>query len=111
MTCAPESETVSLYAIFADEAEALAIGTEMVERRLAACVNILGPCRSIYRWRDEVETATEVAAIFKTRRETADRLAAGIAERHSYDVPAIAVWPIAATAAACQAWVLENSDG
>ena len=109
MTTILKSETVSVYVIFASEDEARGIGREMVEQRLAACVNILGPCHSIYRWQGQVEEATEVAAIFKTSWETSDRLAAAIAERHSYDVPAIAVWPIAATTAAYQQWVIANS--
>ena len=53
---------VSVYAVFADADEAERIGRTVVEERLAACVNILGPCRSIYRWQGEVETADEVAA-------------------------------------------------
>ena len=57
---------VSVYAVFADAEEAERIGRTVVEERLAACVNILGPVRSIYRWQGRVETGDEVAAIFKT---------------------------------------------
>ena len=105
---AAEAETVSVYVVFASEEEARRIGREMIERRLAACVNILGSCHSIYRWRDGIEEAAEVAAIFKTSRDASEPLAAAIAERHSYEVPAIAVWPIAATMSAYQSWVLGN---
>ena len=85
---------VSVYAIFADAGEAERIGRQMVDERLAACINILGPCRSIYRWQGAVETADEVPAIFKTSRAMADALVARIAALHSYDVPCVAVWPI-----------------
>lgn len=85
---------VSVYAIFANEEEAERIGRQIVEERLAACINILGPCRSIYRWQGTVETADEVAAIFKTSSAQADTLVARIAELHSYEVPCITVWPI-----------------
>ncbi len=85
---------VSVYAIFADAEEAASIGRQMVDERLAACVNILGPCRSIYRWQGAVETADEVPAIFKTSRAMADALVARIAELHSYEVPCVTVWPI-----------------
>lgn len=85
---------VSVYAIFANSEEAERIGRAMVEERLAACINILGPVRSIYRWRGAVETADEVAAIFKTSHAQADTLIARIAAMHSYDVPCIATWPI-----------------
>lgn len=85
---------VSVYAIFADSEEAERIGRQMVEERLAACVNILPPCRSIYRWQGTVETADEVPAIFKTTRAGADALIARIAALHSYDIPCIVAWPI-----------------
>jgi periplasmic divalent cation tolerance protein len=85
---------VSVYAIFADAEEAERIGRAMVEERLAACVNMIGAVRSIYRWKGEVETADEVAAIFKTTDAAAATLIARIAALHSYDVPCIAAWPI-----------------
>jgi periplasmic divalent cation tolerance protein len=104
-----KTEIVSVYVVFASDEEARRIGREMVERRLAARVNVLGPCHSIYRWQGEIEEAAEAAAIFKTSWESSEPLAAAIAERHSYDVPAIAIWPIAATTPAYQSWVLETS--
>lgn len=58
---------VSVYAIFDSAEEAERIGRQVIEERLAACVNILGPCRSIYRWQGLVQTADEVPALFKTR--------------------------------------------
>lgn len=85
---------VSVYAVFANAEEAERIGRTAIEERLAACVNILGPTRSIYRWKGKIEAAEEVAAIFKTHHWRADALIARIAELHSYDVPAIASWPI-----------------
>jgi len=85
---------VTIYAIFADPAEAQRIGMTIVEEKLAACVNILGPCRSIYHWDGAIETATETPALFKTTLDQADALIARVTEMHSYSVPAIAVWPI-----------------
>ncbi len=54
---------VSVYVIFANQAEAETIGRAIVDERLAACINILAPCRSIYRWQGKVEQAEEVPAI------------------------------------------------
>lgn len=85
---------VSVYAIFADAEEAERIGRTVVEERLAACINILGSCRSIYRWEGRIETAEEVPAILKTHSWQVDELIGRIAALHSYDVPCIAVWPI-----------------
>jgi len=102
------SDIVSVYAVFADEQEAHRIARVVVEERLAACANILGPCQSIYRWRGKVEAATEAAAIFKARADRAEALIARIAALHSYDVPAAVVWPISAALPAYQAWVNEE---
>ena len=101
---------VSVYAIFANAEEAERIGRAMVEERLAACVNILAPCRSIYRWQGAIESSEEVPAIFKTTNAQADNLIARIAKLHSYDVPCIAVWPIDKLLADYADWV-ENSVG
>ena len=96
---------VTVYAIFADPAEAQRIGMTIVEERLAACVNILGPCRSIYRWEGAIETATETHALFKTTHDKADELIARVTEMHSYSVPAIVIWPIERLPADYGDWV------
>ena len=101
---------VSVYAVFANPDEAERIGRQMVEEHLAACVNILGPCRSICRWHSAIETANEVPAIFKTSDRQSDALVARIAALHSYDVPCVAVWPIDKLLAGYADWVEESSS-
>ena len=101
---------VSVYAVFADAEEAERIGRTMVEERLAACVNILGKIRSIYRWQRAVESADEVAAIFKTERAQVDGLITRIAALHSYDVPCVVSWPIDKITGDYASWV-EDSVG
>jgi periplasmic divalent cation tolerance protein len=96
---------VTVYAIFADPAEAQRIGLTIVEEKLAACVNILAPCRSIYRWEGAIETATETPALFKTTSKKADALIERVKEMHSYSVPAIVVWPIERLLAGYGDWV------
>ena len=85
---------VSVYAVFANAQEAEQIGRTVVEERLAACINIIAPVRSIYRWKGKIETAEEVAAILKTHHWRSDALIARIAELHSYDVPCVVSWTI-----------------
>jgi periplasmic divalent cation tolerance protein len=101
---------ISVYAIFSDAAEAERIGRLVVEERLAACINILGAVRSIYRWEGAVESADEVAAILKTTDDRVDTLITRIAGLHSYDVPCIAAWPIDKILASYADWV-EQSAG
>lgn len=99
---------VSVYAVFADAEEAERIGRIVVEERLAACINILSPVRSLYRWKGAVESADEAAAILKTSAAAADLLVARIAALHSYDVPCIATWPIDKILADYAAWVEDS---
>lgn len=101
---------ISVYAVFADLDEAERIGRLVVEERLSACVNILGSIRSIYRWNGNIESAKEVAAIFKTTQAQADALIGRIAGLHSYEVPCIAVWPIDKLLLSYAEWV-EQSIG
>jgi len=103
--------SVTLYAVFADMAEAQRIGRQMIEEHLAACVNILQPCRSIYRWEGAIETASEVPALFKTTLEVADRIIGRITELHSYSNPALVIWPITKLPFAYADWVEENIAG
>jgi periplasmic divalent cation tolerance protein len=85
---------ITVFAVFADPAEAQRIGMAVVEEQLAACVNILGPCRSIYRWEGAIESATETPALFKTTLDKADALIERVKALHSYSAPAIVAWPI-----------------
>ena len=96
---------VTVYATFTDAAEAERIGRTVVEVRLAACINLLAPCTSFYWWEGKVTQAAEVPAILKTSLARADALIARITELHSYDVPAIAVWPIERLPASFADWV------
>ena len=99
---------VTVYATFTHPGQAQTIGMAAVEAKLAACINILQPCRSIYRWEGEIQTATETPALFKTTLDKADALIALIKEMHSYDVPAIVVWPIERLPVDFGDWVESN---
>ena len=99
---------VSVYAVFASGEEAERIGRTMVEERLAACINILGPIHSIYRWNGAIESADEVAALFKTRHDKVDALITRIAGLHSYEVPCIVSWPVDKLLGSYAEWVEDS---
>jgi periplasmic divalent cation tolerance protein len=104
------SAIVTVYATFPSDTEARSIARTLVEDRLAACVNLLGPCHSLYRWQGEIEESEEVAALFKTRADRAEALIARLAELHSYEVPAAVVWPIADALPTYSDWVETESS-
>jgi periplasmic divalent cation tolerance protein len=85
--------------------EAERIATALVEERLAACVNLVAPITSIYRWQGAVERAAEVLLVIKTRRARAAQLVARLRELHSYDVPEAIVLPITAGARPYLEWL------
>jgi len=88
--------------------EAEGIATELVERRLAACVQIVGPIASTYRWKGEVETAEEWQCWIKTRRDLYGQVERTIRRLHSYELPEIIAMPIVEGSADYLEWVEES---
>lgn len=99
-----------VYCPFADGDEADRIARQIVDEGLAACANILGPVRSIYRWQGEVATAQEVAVLFKCTGDGLAALVARLADLHSYDVPAILGWRADQVPQAFAEWLVETPD-
>lgn len=90
--------------------EARRIARSVVERRLAACVNISRTTvESVYRWKNKIETAREYLLMIKTSSARLKELETSIKHRHSYDVPEFIVLPIVAGSAAYLEWVEENT--
>ncbi len=85
--------------------EAERISTALVERRLAACVQVLGPIASRYRWQGEVETAREWMCVVKTEASRYPQVEAAIRELHSYDEPEIVATPIVAGSVGYLDWI------
>lgn len=77
-----------------DEVLARQMGAALVNQKLAACVNILGACDSVYRWQGAVETVREFPLIVKTTRARYDEIEAAIIRMHPYGVPEIIVLDI-----------------
>jgi len=91
------SDIALLYVTFPDRAEAARIAEIVLSERLAACVNILAPCMSIYRWQGAIERSEEVPALFKTSLQLGGRLRSRVEALHPYDLPVIETWPVAAS--------------
>ena len=77
-----------------DATSAKMLAAHLVEHRLAACVNELAPCHSVYRWQGAVETATEIPLLIKTTRERYAAVEAALRELHPYDVPELIAVPV-----------------
>jgi periplasmic divalent cation tolerance protein len=89
--------------------EADQISAALVERRLAACVQVVGPIESRHRWQGRVEIATEWMCVVKTTVDAYPALEVAINDVHSYDLPQIVAVPVVAGSAAYLAWVSEGT--
>jgi periplasmic divalent cation tolerance protein len=90
-------------------AEARRIARALIERRVAACVNIFqSPVRSIYRWKGKVSTAREFPLMIKTSRKQFAALQKTVQSLHSYDVPEIVAVPVVAGSRDYLAWISES---
>jgi periplasmic divalent cation tolerance protein len=108
---APVTERiVFVYVTYASLAEADKAGRTIVERRLAACVNILPGMISHYWWQGTLERGEEVVMIIKTRAVLAEAVRAAVKELHSYATPAILVIPIESVDSTYHAWLLEETE-
>jgi periplasmic divalent cation tolerance protein len=102
---------VFVYTTWPALVEAERAGRALVERRLAACVNILPGMVSHYRWEGQVERGEEIVMIVKTRAALADAVAGAIKETHPYTLPAIVVLPIEAGDPGYLGWIIaETAD-
>ena len=84
---------------------AATIARALVEKRLAACVNILAPCQSVYRWRGQIETASEVPLLIKTEDGRYAALEAELRRLHPYELPEIVSLPIVRGSPAYLTWI------
>jgi periplasmic divalent cation tolerance protein len=91
------------------DGDAEKFATQLVEARLAACVNVLPSMRSVYRWSDAVERADERQLVIKTTTEQVTAIEARIRELHPYDVPEFIVIPIVQGSADYLSWLAENT--
>ena len=87
-------EVIVILTNLPDRAAALGLAQALVDRRLAACVNVLAECTSVYRWKGAVETATEVPVLIKARTERYAEIEAAIRELHPYELPEIVAVPV-----------------
>jgi len=90
------------------KSDAQAIARVVVEKRLAACVQVIGPITSTYRWQREIETTDEWLCVIKSRRDLYEQLEAAILEMHPYDVPEILVTPVTGGSESYLGW-LDNA--
>lgn len=84
------------------------MGHNLVEQRLVACVNVVGPVRSVFLWKGKVEDESELLLLMKTRADRYAELETAIQELHPYEVPEVIAIPIERGSQAYLSWVDES---
>jgi len=107
---ADAADMLLVFSNLPDEATAHRIARHLVERRLAACVSVLAPCVSTYRWQGVIEQATEVPVVIKTTAQRYPELEVALRAQHPYELPEIVAVPLARGLPAYLDWVAIESN-
>jgi periplasmic divalent cation tolerance protein len=102
---------VLVYTTWPSIVEAERAGRSIVERRLAACVNILPGMISHYWWEGKLERAEEIVMIVKTLASLGEAVRKAVKEAHSYKTPSIMVLPVESVDAEYYAWIVKETNG
>jgi periplasmic divalent cation tolerance protein len=86
------------------------VAEALIAGRLAACVNLLAPCASVYRWQGKIETAEEIPLLIKTLASHYGKVEAIIRQHHPYELPEIIAVPISAGLPEYLAWVAAETE-
>jgi periplasmic divalent cation tolerance protein len=103
-------EPILVFTNLPDRAAAMDLARKLVDERLAACVNVLGDCTSVYRWEGRNESVTEVPVLIKTLAQHYARLEQLIKSVHPYELPEIVAVPISSGLPAYLKWVAEETS-
>ena len=98
-------DTLLVISNLPDRSSAEKLAHVLIDERLAACVNVLSPCRSVYRWKGRIEDAEEFPVLIKTTRERYAALEAAVRKHHPYELPEIIALPLSAGLPAYLDWV------
>ena len=102
-------EAVLIISNFPDQKTATLLAEALIEQRLAACVNVLSPCVSIYRWQGKIESVGEVPVLIKTRKQHYDRVEQLIKMMHPYELPEVIMVPITGGLPAYLQWIVDTT--
>ena len=105
------SDAIVVFMTAPNADEARRIAKELVERQLAACVQILPEIESVYRWNGDVQRETELLLLAKTTAAQFDDLERAVREIHSYDTPEIVAVPMAHVSEPYRVWLVDNVGG
>lgn len=102
-------QTLLILTQLPDETSARLLASSLIKARLAACVSVMAPCQSVYRWQGSIETANEVPLLIKTTAARYAEVEKAICAGHPYELPEIVALPISAGLPAYLAWIASET--
>lgn len=105
------TDKIVVFSTCGSQEEAERLARRLVEEHLAACVNVISPVRSFYRWKGAIEDATEWLLAIKTSRELFDRVRATLESAHSYELPEVLALPVVEGSPGYLAWMEGELSG
>jgi periplasmic divalent cation tolerance protein len=109
VSSAAESRAVIVLTTLSADADATSLARTLVEERLAACVNVLAPMTSTYRWKGSIEQDREQQLVIKTSSARVPALESRLRDLHPYELPEFLVLPVSTGSEAYLRWVGENT--
>lgn len=103
-------EAILIISNLPDKKSAMALAEALTDQRLAACVNILGACTSVYRWQGTVESTEEIPVLIKTQRQHFERVEQLIKLMHPYELPEVIMVPISGGLPAYLQWISDETS-
>jgi periplasmic divalent cation tolerance protein len=107
----PEISLVQLLTTLENEDQALSMAREVVDARAAACVQVVGPIKSVYRWKGRTREETEFLCLMKVPNDRLERLVSFVRERHPYDTPELTALPSSFVDGRFLAWARREASG
>lgn len=103
------TEVILVITNFPDSKNATALAEKLIDEQVAACVNILGACTSVYRWQNKTESGLEIPVFIKTQRKHYSRVEQIINTMHPFELPEVIVVPVNDGYPAYLQWVVDET--
>lgn len=103
------TEAILVITNFPDKESALTFSQMLIDEQLAACINILGTCTSVYRWQEMTESANEIPVFIKTQQKHYKQVEELINSMHPYELPEVITVPIIGGSPAYLQWIIEET--
>ena len=103
-------EPILIITNFPDKKGALLLAEALIDKHLAACVNVLAACASVYRWQDKIESADEIPVLIKTQRQNYNQVEQIIKKIHPYELPEVIIVPVMGGLPAYLQWITDETN-